>query len=233
MYTIYLYIYVYIYGYYMHICTHTHTHTYITDYVHATGNLYIQHRLHTCEHVPSGGMHIYTHIYIHKYVYIYVYIWYVYIYVYIWYVYVYVYICSRHLHTYIQVFCSALPCTYCHVTKRRQDWSKFASTVLEGAFEGILCAAAILAAKRKHRVKVYLTKIGMGAFGNSPAWVYGGLQKALKKYAEAPLDVYMVTFGWCNACAWMRARLYACMYYNVLMCIDMFICSFYHQDIGF
>jgi hypothetical protein len=36
---------------------------------------------------------------------------------------------------------------------------------------------------------------GMGAFGNSAAWVNGAVDKALRKYASTPLDVYMVTYG--------------------------------------
>ncbi len=97
---------------------------------------------------------------------------------------------ERALHAVCQIFCSALPCAYCHVTKRREDWSVLASLALEAAFEATLCAAAVLARARSRsrssgdavRVRVFLTKIGAGAFGNNVAWVNKAVKRACEIY---------------------------------------------------
>ena len=95
-----------------------------------------------------------------------------------------------------QVFCSALPCAYCHVTRNRQDWAVFASAVLDSAYEATFAAAAIVSGQRGgQRVTVLLTRLGLGAFGNSPAWVRPAIDKACAKYASYPLDVHIVKFG--------------------------------------
>jgi hypothetical protein len=94
-----------------------------------------------------------------------------------------------------QIFCSALPCSYCHRTKRREDWTVLASAVLDSAFEATFLTGALLAVKRQERVKVYLTGIGLGAFGNSAAWVNRSIERAVQKFKDAPIDVYLVKFG--------------------------------------
>lgn len=94
-----------------------------------------------------------------------------------------------------QIFCSAVPVSYCHVTPAK-DWAVFASAILRAAYEAVLCAAALLSQQRGGaRVRVLLTRIGLGAFGNSPAWVRPALESACKKYEHAPLDVFLVKFG--------------------------------------
>jgi hypothetical protein len=94
-----------------------------------------------------------------------------------------------------QIFCSGLPCSYCHQTKRREDWTVFVSGVLDSAFEATFCTGAILAEQRQERVKVHLTGIGLGAFGNSAAWVNRSIESAVQKFKDAPIDVYLVKFG--------------------------------------
>ena len=91
-----------------------------------------------------------------------------------------------------QVFCSALPVAYSALPD--EAWAKFACCVLEGAYEATLAVAALAAAQRQRRVSVFLTKLGGGAFGNSPDWIFSGIERALKRYRHAPLDVRLVSY---------------------------------------
>ncbi|CAK9079536.1 Hypothetical protein SCF082_LOCUS37947 [Durusdinium trenchii] len=97
-------------------------------------------------------------------------------------------------HRVCQVFCSALPVAYAKST-RSQDWEAFARLVLQGTFEATLAIAAILSAERQARVKVYLSAVGGGAFGNRTLWIVDAIERALRTHADAPLDVMLVHFS--------------------------------------
>lgn len=97
-------------------------------------------------------------------------------------------------HRVCQVFCSALPVAYAKST-RSQDWEAFGRLVLQGTFEATLSAAAVLACERGQRMKVYLTAVGGGAFGNRTAWIVEAIDRALRIHADSPLDVMLVHFG--------------------------------------
>eukprot|EP00759_Apiculatamorpha_spiralis_P020586 PhF_6_TR25859/c0_g1_i1/m.36550 len=94
-----------------------------------------------------------------------------------------------------QVFCSALPCSYCHLTKVLKDWTQFACAVLEASYDAVFAAAAIKSVQERTRITVLITKIGLGAFGNSAAWVRPAIDKACARYQQYPLDVFLVKFG--------------------------------------
>lgn len=93
-----------------------------------------------------------------------------------------------------QVYCSALPIAYAQRTPC-EDWKPFATAILDGLYDATLGAAAVLAAQRGARVKVYLTAVGGGAFGNPATWIMEAIQKALVRYAGEPLDVRLVHCG--------------------------------------
>ncbi|CAE7208924.1 CML33 [Symbiodinium pilosum] len=97
-------------------------------------------------------------------------------------------------HRVCQVFCSALPVAYAKST-RSQDWEAFGRLVLQGTFEATLAAGAVLAAERGTRIKVYLSAVGGGAFGNRTAWIVEAIDRALRIHADSPLDVMLVHFG--------------------------------------
>eukprot|EP00930_Biecheleria_cincta_P049490 TRINITY_DN34685_c0_g1_i1.p1 TRINITY_DN34685_c0_g1~~TRINITY_DN34685_c0_g1_i1.p1 ORF type:complete len:466 (+),score=82.45 TRINITY_DN34685_c0_g1_i1:47-1444(+) len=97
-------------------------------------------------------------------------------------------------HRVCQVFSSAVPVAYSKST-RSTDWEPFGRVILDSTFEATLAAAAILAADRSERVKVYLTAVGGGAFGNRTNWIVDAIDRALRLYAAAPLDVMLVHFG--------------------------------------
>ena len=94
-----------------------------------------------------------------------------------------------------QVYASAVPVAYCKSTTS-SDWQTFASLVLRGAYDATLAAAALISREQGgRRVKVFLTAIGGGAFGNRLAWVHSAIDAALDRYAAAPLGVYLVHYG--------------------------------------
>ena len=96
-------------------------------------------------------------------------------------------------HSVCQVFCSALPLSYSKTTPSA-SWAPLARPVLDGAFEATLLVGSILARQRGTRVKVYLTGLGAGAFGNPSLWVCSALERALKRHLRSPIDVMLVHY---------------------------------------
>ena len=93
-----------------------------------------------------------------------------------------------------QVYVSACPVAYTKSTKST-DWAPFASIILNSCYESTLQVANILALERNERVKVFLTKVGGGAFGNRTMWITNAIEQALEKFKDAPLDVFVVHYG--------------------------------------
>lgn len=96
-------------------------------------------------------------------------------------------------HLVSQAFCSALPVAY---QRHRQTlpWQRFASLVLEAAYEATLLAA-VLNHARTGCPLVYLTRLGGGVFGNAPAWIDAAIEHALARVEGRGLRVVMVTLG--------------------------------------
>lgn len=97
-------------------------------------------------------------------------------------------------HNVCQVFCSTAPVAFTKMVKAN-DWAPFASLLLKGGYLATLTTAALLAAQRQQRVKVFLTAIGGGALGNRTKWIISAISHALHAFAESPLDVVMVHFA--------------------------------------
>lgn len=91
-----------------------------------------------------------------------------------------------------QVFCSALPVAYSQLPE--EQWEGFARLVLVAAMDATLAVGMRLALQRQQRVKVFLTSLGGGAFGNPIEWIADAVGAALEKYQAMPLDVYMVLY---------------------------------------
>ena len=66
---------------------------------------------------------------------------------------------------------------------------------MNSCYESTLQVASILATQRNERVKVYLTKVGGGAFGNRTQWIINAIKAAVQKFKHAPLDVCIVHYG--------------------------------------
>ena len=69
-----------------------------------------------------------------------------------------------------------------------------AQTILDGTYEATLAAAAILSQKRKTRVKVFLTQVGGGVFGNDEEWILNAITRSLETFQRYPLDVFLVHY---------------------------------------
>ena len=94
--------------------------------------------------------------------------------------------------TVTQAFCSALPVAYCRFPQAQ--WARFATLVLEAAYEATLWAA-VANARRGRSNTVLLTRLGGGAFGNNDAWIHSAMQRALAKAQGFELDVRLVSYG--------------------------------------
>jgi len=104
-------------------------------------------------------------------------------------------------HRVCQVFASALPVAYAYSTSSA-DWAPFARLVLRAAYDATLLAARCKAAEAGGRVRVYLTCLGGGAFGNQSSWIREAIVTALQAHRDAPLDVYLVHYGRVVPSAW-------------------------------
>lgn len=91
-----------------------------------------------------------------------------------------------------QAFCSALPVAY--GAHPQEPWARFASLVLEAAYEATLCAA-LLNAQRGASKMVLLTRLGGGAFGNRDSWIDRAMERALGLVVGSDLDVRLVSYG--------------------------------------
>lgn len=99
-------------------------------------------------------------------------------------------------HRITQIFCSALPISYCHFHAPKL-WETFAYFILECSYDATLTFANKLAEAKKDknsRVKVYLTSIGGGAFGNSSILIEKAMNEALEYHKNDPLDVYLIEY---------------------------------------
>ena len=94
--------------------------------------------------------------------------------------------------TVTQVYCSALPVAYSQISPVL--WADFAKLILEASYEATLCSA-ILNAEKTGNNKVYLTLIGGGVFGNEREWIMTAIERSLKLYEYADLDVFIVSYG--------------------------------------
>ena len=91
-----------------------------------------------------------------------------------------------------QAFCSALPVAYTKVAP--QHWERFATLVLEAAYEATLLAG-VLNRQRTGCPTVFLTSLGGGAFGNPAEWIEAARSRALEAVGGYDLDVRLISFG--------------------------------------
>ena len=102
---------------------------------------------------------------------------------------------ERVPHRVCQVYSSAVPVNYTKTVATSQQWAPLASAVLEGTFEAVLSAGAVLSLQRGgERVKVFLTCVGGGAFGNRSLWIANAMEMALTRFKDFPLDVFLVHY---------------------------------------
>ena len=90
-----------------------------------------------------------------------------------------------------QAFCSAIPVSYSKVSARL--WHPFARLVLEAAYEATFLAAVRNAARGVSN-RLYLTRLGGGAFGNPDDWIDSAIHRALELFADCSLEVLLVQY---------------------------------------
>ena len=95
-------------------------------------------------------------------------------------------------HTVSQAYCSAMPVAYTNHTK--ELWAPLAKLVLEAAYEATICAA-ILNVDRNRNNRLFLTRLGGGAFENNPDWITDAISRSLELYSDSGLDVAIVSYG--------------------------------------
>lgn len=96
-------------------------------------------------------------------------------------------------HRVTQVYCSALPISYSRVRTRSVEG--FSRAVLNSAYEATLAAALVNTRSSLGTPRVYLTLLGGGAFGNPLSWIVDAIERALKLYSDAALEVAIVSYG--------------------------------------
>ena len=99
-----------------------------------------------------------------------------------------------HTHRVCQVYASAVPVAYAKSTSST-NWEPFARLVLRAAYDATLLVGRLKAARAGKRVRVYLTMLGGGAFGNRDVWVRDAIVGALERHKDAPIDVKLVHYG--------------------------------------
>mgnify|MGYP006081254931 CR=1 FL=1 len=102
---------------------------------------------------------------------------------------------SQSSHRVCQVYSSGCPVAYTRSVSTTADWEKFATLILESAFECTLAVGSILARERGERVKVFLTGVGGGVFGNGASWIMRSILRALKIHLHESIDVILVNYG--------------------------------------
>ncbi|MEZ5798521.1 MAG: hypothetical protein R3D63_14240 [Paracoccaceae bacterium] len=93
-------------------------------------------------------------------------------------------------HLVTQVYASALPVAY--ATEPVAEWEPFARLVLAAAYEATFRVAAAQVARGGSN-RLFLTRLGGGAFGNLPDWIDDAILRAARLARDVPLDVAVVS----------------------------------------
>lgn len=94
-----------------------------------------------------------------------------------------------------QCYCSALPVGYSNIPALQ--WEAFSRFVLEATYEATFYAA-LKNFKKTGNKRLFLTLVGGGVFGNKSEWIFDAIGLALSRFAKAPLDVKIVSYGASN-----------------------------------
>ena len=95
-------------------------------------------------------------------------------------------------HRVTQVYCSAMPIAYAPAPL--PEWEPFARLVLQAAYLATF-ALAWRQARTGGSRRLFLTRLGGGAFGNPPGWISEAIQMALDRFSGCDLDVAIVSYG--------------------------------------
>jgi hypothetical protein len=99
---------------------------------------------------------------------------------------------AAELHSVSQIYCSALPLAYFH--EQLVDCPMFLNMILHAVYFSTLARASHMARVRKNRVKVFLTRVGGGVFGNPDTMIDAAIKSATNYFSSEPIDVIMVNY---------------------------------------
>ena len=91
-----------------------------------------------------------------------------------------------------QVYASAMPISYADDSD--DDWEPLTRLVLEAAYEAIF-VVAMQSAAQTGVDRLFLTRLGGGAFCNPSGWLNDAIARAVTRFAACDLDVALVSFG--------------------------------------
>jgi len=95
-----------------------------------------------------------------------------------------------------QAYCSA--CSVSYSGGSVDNWSTFATLVLEASYEALMYASVQNALRHEGAAgskKIFMTAVGGGVFGNDIAWIVHAMQRALEPFRGLDLEVIIVSFG--------------------------------------
>ena len=95
-------------------------------------------------------------------------------------------------HAVTQVYASAMPMAYAGGTQAA--WEPLARLMLDSAYLATFGAVARAVAGGAP-ARLFLTRLGGGAFGNPPDWITAAIHGALSRWSAADLDVVLVSHG--------------------------------------
>ena len=95
-------------------------------------------------------------------------------------------------HVVSQSYCSTMPVSYSEHSS--EAWTRFATVILEAAYEATICAA-MENARRTGNNRLYLTLLGGGAFGNEMNWIIESIHRAICMHSDCGLDIAIVSYG--------------------------------------
>jgi len=99
---------------------------------------------------------------------------------------------AKELHRVSQIYCSALPLAY--FPEQLGDCPMFLNMILHSVYYSTLAHASHMARIRGDRVKVFLTRVGGGVFGNKDEMINAAIKSATNFFSSEPIDVIMVNF---------------------------------------
>lgn len=91
-----------------------------------------------------------------------------------------------------QIYASSIPLSYIPINPK--DAERFGQILMDASYEMAFCIA-LKNYIRTGNNKLFLTKLGSGAFGNPPHWAIAAISKAAEKFKDFPLEVSIVSYG--------------------------------------
>ena len=97
-------------------------------------------------------------------------------------------------HIVSQIYCSAYPVAYDPLSVSREDYYLLSSMILHAVYYSTLAYAVTRITPDEPRKKVFLTRVGGGAFKNEDYIIDTAIYNAVRHFIAYPIDVYIVNY---------------------------------------